>query len=135
MRNKKTRADQILEAFERFHMKNPSVWALFERFTLQAIDAGREKYSSDAICHRIRWHTGVETRGEEVKINNNNTAYYARLFHVAHPEHDGFFRIRRRISQKHNASGEDRQVFIDKQAGEEKAILSRLREILGANLM
>ncbi len=127
-----TRADQILEAFIGFHTRNPSVWELFKKFTWQAIGAGRDRYSADAICHRIRWHTDIETHGEEIKINNNYTAYYARLFHAAHPEHAGFFQNRLRISEKHDATG-DGMVFIAPQPGEEIELRSRLREILQQN--
>lgn len=77
-----------------FHKANPRVYDLFKRFTFQVIRAGHQHYSADAVCHRIRWHTSVETQGDDFKINNNYAAYYARLFMVEHPQHDGFFRTR-----------------------------------------
>lgn len=48
-----TRADQIEAAFRRFHVDNPNVWVLFERFTFEAIAAGMTSYSSAAIFERI----------------------------------------------------------------------------------
>ena len=80
----------------RFHAANPQVYAMFRRFTLQTIDAGRSHYSARAIFHRMRWHTGVETKGDEWKLNNNYSRYYARLFMREHPQHDAFFETRER---------------------------------------
>ena len=130
---KKTRADQILDAFERFHVENPEVWRLFRRFSIQAHETGRLHYSSNAIFERIRWHIEIEIKGDEVKLNNNFRAHYARMFHLYRPDLDGFFRNRKLTSEAESAADDDKQVFIDKPAGEEKAILSRLREILNAN--
>ena len=129
----RTRADQILDAFEKFHGKNPQVWQLFRRFALNAYQTGRDHYSAKAVFERIRWHIEIETSGGEVKLNNNFTAYYARMFHIYRPDLDGFFRNRKLISESEAAAENDGQVFISKQAGEEKAIQSRLREILNAN--
>ena len=130
----KTRADQILDAFEVFHAENPEVWRLFRKFSLEANAAGRCHYSSNAIFERIRWHIEIETSGGEVKLNNNFRAHYARMFHLYRPDLDGFFRNRKLTSESETAANDDRQVFIDKQAGEERAVLSRLRAILNANV-
>lgn len=95
----KTRADQIFENFKAFHLKHPEVWALFKGLTLKLIKAGHKSYSADAVCHQIRWHYDIEGVANDIKINNNYTANYARLFEVAHPEHAGFFRKRHRKSK------------------------------------
>ena len=92
-------------AFQAYHLANPDVWQLFEQFTMQAINAGLKHYSADAICHVIRWHTSVGYRGgvigertetslRNLKLNNNFTSRYARMFEEAHPGHRGFFRNR-----------------------------------------
>ena len=91
----RTRADQILDAFEKFHAKNPEVWKLFLRFSIQAHETGRLHYSSNAIFERIRWHIEIEIKGEEVKLNNNFRAHYARMFHLYRPDINGFFRNRK----------------------------------------
>ena len=128
----RTRADQILDSFEMFHAENPEVWTLFCRFALEAVASGAAHYSAHAIIHRIRWHTEIETGDlDGLKINNNFFPYYARMFHLALPEHNGFFRNRKLTTEGKVASLEDRQAFIDEPAGEEKTILARLREILG----
>jgi hypothetical protein len=86
-----------------WHKLNPDVWRLFERFTLQAISSGREHYSAWAVIQRIRWHTTVETSGSDFKISNDYIAFYARLFHVKHPEYDGFFRTKKLKEEKEMA--------------------------------
>lgn len=80
--------------FERFHAENPRVYELFKRFTFQAIRRGFQHYSADGIGHQIRWHTGVITKGEEWKVNNNYISAYARMFEREHTEYQGFFRKR-----------------------------------------
>lgn len=75
-----------------YHKDNPHIYELFKRFTFEVIARGHEQYSSKAIFERIRWHTDVETRGEEFKMSNNYTPYYSRLFMWEHPQYQGFFR-------------------------------------------
>lgn len=84
----------IRAAFDRFHADNPHVWTLFEKFALEAIARGRGKFGAKAIFERLRWYSIVETDGEPWRLNNNYTAYYARLFESRHPEHAGFFEMR-----------------------------------------
>ena len=77
-----------------WHKKNPHVYQLFERFTWQCIAAGRTHYSAMAILQRIRWHSEIETKGDDFKINNNHAPYYARLFAHQNPKYKDFFRTR-----------------------------------------
>jgi len=94
--------DGLHAKWKEFHHDNPRVYELFKKFTFQAIQAGHKSFSSDAICHRIRWETSVVTleegvnpdTGEKLKINNNHVAYYGRKFMRDYPEYDGFFRTR-----------------------------------------
>ena len=108
------RSEQISEAFNKFHAENPNIWRLFEQFTLELIRAGHAHGSSDAVFHRIRWHVNIDTKKEgSLKLNNNFTALYARLFHDRHPEYVTFFRNRVRKSEGEPAGYPDRQEFID----------------------
>lgn len=125
----KTRADELFDGFARFHGDNPGVWSLFKRFTFDTITAGRENYSSYAIFHRIRWHTEIETGEECVKINNNHTPYYSRLFHAAYPKYDGFFRNRERITESRPAAG-GAGLHMSRDAGEEKELNKKLLRLL-----
>lgn len=86
--------NEIEKEFWEFHAANPKVYALFSRFTLDAINAGRVRFSQNFVVERIRWYTAIETRGDDFKINNNYRAYYARLWMRDHPDFDGLFGTR-----------------------------------------
>lgn len=88
--------DSAFERFLKFHKANPRVYQLFEMFTLQVIQSGRKQYGAKAIFERVRWESTIISRGDDFKLNNNYTAYYARLYMEAHPEHAGFFETRQR---------------------------------------
>lgn len=77
-----------------YHRQNPQVYELVEKFTFEVINRGKATYSINAIFERIRWHSEIETDGEEFKLSNNHRAYYARLFMHYHPEHEGFFKTK-----------------------------------------
>jgi len=120
-----TRGEQILEAFIEFHAENQKVWELFVRYTLQAINAGREHYSSKAVFERLRWYFDFET-SDQVKLNNNFTAYYARLFHAKFPQHDGFFQNRKRISEDADPAPDPDAIHIQPNATGEDELIRRL---------
>jgi hypothetical protein len=85
----------LFDEFIRFHRDNPEIYDLYVKYAFQLRDAGRENYGSKAIIERIRWHVNVETQSkDEFKINNNHTAYYARMVMMDYPELEGYFRIR-----------------------------------------
>lgn len=90
----KERMTRLESEFLDFHRENPVVYELFKKFTRMLLDRGYGHHSADAVLHRIRWATMVETSDPEFKINNNFSAYYARLWMRDFPEHDGFFRCR-----------------------------------------
>jgi hypothetical protein len=120
-----TRAEQILKAFIEFHAENPKVWELFKRYARQAINAGRKHHSSKAVFERLRWYFDFETSGQ-VKLNNNFTAYYARLFHAKFPEHDGFFQNRKRISEDADPARDPEAIHIQPNAVGEDELIRRL---------
>lgn len=70
------------------------VCVLFERLALQVSRNGYERYSSDAILHRIRWELQIEKGDREFKANNNWTAPLARWFLANHPDMPKFFETR-----------------------------------------
>jgi hypothetical protein len=124
-----TRADQIFEAFKKFHAANPTVWELFSSFTFQSINRGRTRYSCDAVFERIRWHVDIDTQGQAVKLNNNFRAYYARMFEAKNPEHAGFFRNRKRTSTDSTAYAVDIQVWNSGPPIGENQLLEQLRQL------
>lgn len=92
-------SDPIQAAFETFHLRNPTVYLMFMRFAYEAKRAGRIRYSADAILHRIRWHTSVETTGPVYKINDHYSSRYADMLMAEHPiEFKDFFETRARKS-------------------------------------
>jgi len=83
------------EKFWKFHRENPKVYELFKRFAFEAINAGRTRFSADAIWHRIRWFTTVETNDENFKLNDKYRSYYGRLFVLDFPQHATLFEMRK----------------------------------------
>ena len=78
--------------FKVFHEANPKIYELVKQFTFEVIGTGRNRYSMTGIFERIRWHTTVETHGDEFKLCQNYFPYYARMFMRDFPKHDGFFK-------------------------------------------
>ena len=94
-----TQRSKLEAEFDRFDSDHVDVWLLFRRFALDAIAAGRSRFSADAILHRIRWFTTVEAGapGASVwKINDHYSAFYARKFVRLMPEHQSLFELRQR---------------------------------------
>lgn len=76
----------------------PEVCRLFEELSLSLHLGGFERYSADAVLHRLRWEIQV-TRGDRgFKINNNWAAPLARWFMLRNPSCQKFFELRERIS-------------------------------------
>ncbi len=95
----------------KWHQENPHVWALFCRFTFEAITSGRRRYSPWAIINRVRWETGVVTQGEDFKISNDFIAFYSRYFMHTYPQHKGFFATKK-------MAGENGDEWTKQQRGE-----------------
>lgn len=94
------RQEEMRQQVTDFHKRHPEVWQLFVKFTFQMIDRGYRNYSAKAIFERIRWEKD-SVGGDGVtsfKLNNNYTAFYARRFAKAYPEHGDFFRTRQQTS-------------------------------------
>jgi hypothetical protein len=94
------------ERFERFHADNPRVFELFKRFAAEVMGRGLKRFSADAIVQRIRWFVQVDTTGDEFKVNDNYSAYYARLLIRECPEFDGFFELRKTQSDRQAAEAQ-----------------------------
>ena len=87
-------SDKIKQDWWEYHRSNTHVYDMFEKFTLDVINAGHANFSAKAIFERMRWETAIETNDPDFKLQNNFTAYYSRYFMNQHPEFDGFFRTR-----------------------------------------
>lgn len=94
----------IRDQFILFHKANPDIYDLFERFTLEALKTGMTKVGAKFVFERIRWELYVATTGKTyaplagrlVKLNNNYTAWYARLFMAKNRSYKGVFELRRK---------------------------------------
>ena len=129
-----TRADQLETAWRKFHEANPRVWRLYQQFTFDLIRAGHEHGSSDMILHRIRWETAVKVNTSEVvKINNNFSSLYSRLFSQSYPEHGDFFMQRKRISENKPAYDVDVQVHDGGPRRNEAGLDYRMTELAHLN--
>lgn len=70
------------------------VCVLFEQLAMDVHRLKWQRYSADAILHRIRWHYHVERGDRTFKANNNWTAPLSRWFMKRHPTLDRFFETR-----------------------------------------
>jgi len=77
-----------------FDRENPAIYELFIKFTMELWYAGHKRFEAKAIIERIRWHVAVETKGEDFKICNSHTAYYARKAMQDYDFLAGFFETR-----------------------------------------
>ncbi|MBR1206596.1 MULTISPECIES: hypothetical protein [unclassified Bradyrhizobium] len=71
----------------------------FERLALEVRNVGYDRYSADAILHRIRWHERIERGNRAFRCNDHWTAPLARWFLQIHPEAKGFFELRERVDE------------------------------------
>lgn len=85
-------AEDLKAKAEAFDTSNPHVWETFERHALAMFTRGK-KVGQRAVWERMRWDLNLRTEGDEYKLNNNHTAYYARKFNLRHGE---YFRTRQR---------------------------------------
>lgn len=91
-----------VESFITYHEANPQIWHYFKHFAFQAIDKGK-KVGAKGIFERLRWQVEIESNGEW-KVNNNFTAYYARIFALRYPAHKDFFELRKVTGLKEKAA-------------------------------
>ena len=107
--NDRSRHDDMKDDVRAFHAAHPEIWQLFCRLTHERIGLGFKHYSPDAIFHRIRWDMKQPSyeKGKEFKLNDHHTQFYSRRFMRMFPEHEGFFRTRKRPSEDQPATGRD----------------------------
>jgi hypothetical protein len=84
--------------FWTFHGDNPEVYALLKRFLVEAVAAGRLSMGIKMLIERVRWYTGVETVGDDFKINNSFAPFYARLLARDFNLPVGFFEVRESVA-------------------------------------
>jgi len=95
--------DRNLKACMKFHAEHPEVMEMFDKFAIDRINRGFQKYSAKTIFERIRWETAVPFDVDpkaEFKLSNNHTAFYSRAFMNVYPQYKGFFATKEQISKR-----------------------------------
>lgn len=91
----KNTQNSIQAGFEKFHKENPDVYKKLVDLAFLAKANGHQHLGIKTLFERLRWYYTVETKGNEpFKLNNNWTAYYARMIMQREPSLTGFFRTR-----------------------------------------
>lgn len=83
----------LAEQFQAFHEQNPHVADALETLAAQWL-ARHDHVGMKALYERLRWETGIRTEGDVWRLNNNHTAFYARLLIERRPEWAEAFRLR-----------------------------------------
>jgi len=85
----------MAERFEQFHSNNPIVYRTLVRLVREWVNrTGRRKLGIKTLYERARWEIALETGDPECRLNNNFTAFYARLIMANNPDLDGIFDLR-----------------------------------------
>ena len=88
---------QLEEKFLEFHAKHPEVYAALSRFSNQ----WRDRKGPDArlgikmVIERVRWELALGARDESPRLNNNPSAFYARLLMPQEPALEGMFFLKK----------------------------------------
>ena len=126
-----SRADQILQKFWTFFLAHPDVWRLFKKYTFVLIRRGFTHYGAGAVFEQIRWHTNTPDKTEGgLKLSNDLRAYYARMFHAAYPQYNGFFRNRKRPSEDRPGYRNENGYVSIEPPGDETGLMAQLRQLL-----
>ena len=89
----------LAEKFAAFHAANPHVADALERLAEQWFAAGNAKCSTKLLMERARWEFGISGTGDDYRLNNNWTAFYARLLIARRPEWADAFALRTQPSE------------------------------------
>jgi hypothetical protein len=83
------------DRFEQFHTENPRVYATLVRLAREWVtQTGRHKIGIKSLYEVARWQIALATNDPDYKLNNDFTAYYARLMMHGEPDLDGLFDLR-----------------------------------------
>ncbi|MBO9524307.1 MAG: hypothetical protein J7518_22445 [Nocardioidaceae bacterium] len=92
----------LAERFAAFHDANPHVADALEHLAAQWLTR-HDHVGMKALFERLRWESGIRTEGDPYCLNNNWTAYYARLLIERRPEWASAFRLRELKSERNAA--------------------------------
>ena len=88
--------NRLERAFWEFHSENPHVYDKLEQLALQLRRSGINRWGMKALWEVCRYELMLRTSAsaKSFRLNNNHTAYYARLLMDQNPELAGFFETR-----------------------------------------
>ena len=92
-------SDRHAAAFLAFHTENPQIYEALERLAFKLRNKGVERWGMKALWEVLRYKLAIATNSPVTtfRLNNNYTAYYARLLMERNPEDlAGFFEVRER---------------------------------------
>jgi hypothetical protein len=96
------------EAFTAFEGANPHVYENLRKLALEAhATRPAEKLGMKYLFEILRWEylTKTDRPANEFALNNNFTAYYARLLMAREPQLRGVFELRRQSKNRLQRSG------------------------------
>lgn len=86
--------ETIDEQFQAFHRANPHIYRILRALAMDYRRAGHDHCGIKMLYEVLRYQSGIYTRGDAYKLNNNYTSRYARLLMKQEPELAGFFETR-----------------------------------------
>lgn len=92
---------KLEKAFWVFHKENPRVYRMLVQFARQwrSTMGPNAKLGIKHLCERVRWETAIKTTDDTFKLNNNHTAFYARLIMDYNSDLEDIFRLRQQRIQ------------------------------------
>ncbi len=79
--------------FNKFHLRNPSIYAKLRELALRLRRVGASRYGMKALFEILRFNSLLQ-HDEKLELNNSYAPYYARMLMMNEPKLKGFFRTR-----------------------------------------
>ena len=96
-------SSRLEQKFLDFHEANPHIYDIIVQISRGLKAKGFKRAGMKMIFERLRWLWAIQTQGDDYKLNNNYTAFYARKVMSEVPELQGFFKVR---TQRHATGGD-----------------------------
>lgn len=85
----------ITDKFVEFHRENPHVYRVLVSLAREWVArSGSHKLAIKTLYERARWEIAMTTSANDFRLNNNFTAFYARLIMQQEPDLAGLFDLR-----------------------------------------
>ena len=96
-----TRHEQLEVSFKQFDQDNPQVYEAFKKLTFSALDNGDAHASAGDLFQDIRSDPEITTEsGDQFKINQNFSPFYAQKLVKEHPCHSQAFKLKKQPSKQ-----------------------------------